>query len=103
MLEMLCRGGYIGNGEEFVADKTKGEKEVVWKRGFVVYIEFCSVVGGEDRMEMMRGLVGERGMDFVGLRAEDVYDPGLRRRLSGLGGDEEKGQRLAVDLKHPGM
>lgn len=101
MLDLLCSGGYVGKGDGAVADKTKGEKEVVWDKGVVVYVEFCGVVPGKDRMEMMRGLAEERGLGFAGLRAEDVFVPGLTGRLGGHGEPEHGSEGISVDLRRP--
>ena len=76
MLDMLSRGGYVGKGDDAVADKRKGEKDAVWGSGVVVYVEFCGIIDGETRMEVMRALAEKRGLKFVGLWAEDVFDPG---------------------------
>ncbi len=102
MLDLLTRGGYVGIGDGKVADKTRGEKAVSWDSGLLVYVEFCGVVGGVDRTERMRGLAEERGLGFIGFRAEDVFDPGSRKRLGRDDGSEIETANKAVDLKHPG-
>ena len=100
MLDMLLRGGFVGIGEEKFADITKGERDVVWQKGYVVYVEFAGVVeGGEDRTEWLREMTQARGLEFVGLRAEDVFDEGLSERL---GGKRQPFQVQGVDLKDPG-
>ncbi|KAK4688458.1 cytoplasmic tRNA 2-thiolation protein 2, partial [Tremellales sp. Uapishka_1] len=87
MLDLLMSNGYIGKGDGSVADKTKGERDIVWDRGYVVYVEFAGVINDmEDRMEGMRAVAEERGLEFVGLRAEDVFDEKLG------------GESLEVDL-----
>ena len=84
MLEMLMRGGFIGMGDVIEADITKGEKDVVWEKGTVVYVDYANVVEGlEDRTKWIEDVVKERGLEFVGLKAEDVFDPTLRERLGG--------------------
>jgi cytoplasmic tRNA 2-thiolation protein 2 len=100
MMDMLLRGGFIGLGEEKLADITKGEKDVVWQKGYVVYVDFAGVVeGGEDRTEWARTVVESKGLEFVGLKAEDVFDESLSERL---GGGRSAVQLQGVDLKHPG-
>jgi hypothetical protein len=65
----------------------------------LVYVEFCGIVdGAHDRTEEMRKMAEGRGMDFVGLRAEDVFDPELGSKL---GRAVQEGQVFA-DLSHPG-
>lgn len=102
MLDMLARGGYIGDGTEKMVDKTKGEKDVVWMRGYAVYVEFAGVIeGGEDRTAWMREVAESRGLEFVGMRAEDVFDAGLVERLGGVGGAAVDAA-FHVDLKDTG-
>lgn len=98
MLDMLVRGGFVGTGNEVRdADKTKGEKDVIWEKGYVVYVEYAGVVEhGEERSEWVKEIVERRRLEFVGLRAEDVFDPELSRRLGGPG---NMGEALLVDLK----
>lgn len=97
MLDMLVRGGFVGTGDVKEADKTKGEKDVIWEKGYVVYVEFAGVVSEvEDRTEWIRDIVRRRGLDFVGLRAEDVFDPQLEARLGAQAGSSTS---LVVDLK----
>ena len=100
MLDMLIRGGFIGTGEiPEEANKRKGEKEVIWPKVYIVYVEFAGVVqGGQDRMELMERVAKERKIDFFGLRAEDVFDPELAYRLGSV---QSNGQPLSVDLKQP--
>lgn len=102
MLDMLTRGGYIGDGTEKTVDKTKGEKEVIWERGYAVYVEFAGVVeGGEDRTEWMKQIAQSRGLEFVGLKAEDVFDTSLVERLGGVE-DQAVDAAFHVDLKDAG-
>ena len=92
---------YVGRKNAAEFDKTKGVKQSLWDQGTVVYVEFCGVLDGtEDRTEGMRRIAEEHGMDFLGLRAEDVFDPSLRERL-GSGGTGASA--LYADLTHPGM
>ena len=108
MYDMLSRGGYVGTGEETkVADITKGEKEIIWEKGYVVYVDFSGALragtGGEEAdVEWMRRLVEDRGMVFVALRAEDAFDPSLAERLGGVRATNED-QALAIDLRAAGM
>lgn len=83
MLDQMTDLGLIGSGDGARADKTKGEKEVVWESGTVVYVEFAWVTGMSARMEEMEEVAKSQGLGFVGVRAEDVYDEGLERRLRG--------------------
>ena len=100
MMDMLLRGGFVGVGEEKLADITKGEKDVVWQKGYVIYVEFAGVVeGGEDRTEWVQKVVEAKGLEFVGLKAEDVFDEGLSERL---GGGRSAVQVQGIDLKDPG-
>lgn len=120
MLDRLHRGGYIGRqGEDTkFADKTKGEKDVVWEDGVVVHVDYSSVVEGEtgraldmatgesaadlrDRRDWIRSLAEERGLGFLGLKAEDVFDPTLSSRLSGRGGQSDIAG-FKVDLSDSG-
>jgi cytoplasmic tRNA 2-thiolation protein 2 len=81
-------------------EKRKGAKDAIWERGTVVYVEFCGVIdGAEDRTSEVKKLAEARGLDFIGLRAEDVFDPSLSQRL---GQPERSGQKLFADLAHPG-
>lgn len=92
---------YVGRKDAGAFDKTKGVKASIWDRGTVVYVEFCGVVDGfEDRTEHMRQLAEDRGLDFLGLRAEDVFDPTLRERLGCASGSSR--EPLFADLAHPG-
>lgn len=100
MMDMLLRGGFVGTGEDKLADITKGEKDVVWQKGYVVYVEFAGVVdGAKDQTEWVKETVQAKGLEFVGLRAEDVFDEGLSERL---GGDSLTVDAKGVDLKDPG-
>ena len=103
MLDMVCRGAHVGKGDGAVIDKTKGEKETVWNRGVVVFVDFSGVVGGEEQMETMRSLAEERDLEFVGLRAEDVFDAGVGSRLSGREEHQSRPDGMTVDLRDPGM
>lgn len=81
MLDQVMQAGLVGSGDGARADKTKGEKEVIWDRGTLVYVEFSGVTGMADRSRNMEELAEEKGLGYVGVRAEDVYDPNLDRRL----------------------
>jgi cytoplasmic tRNA 2-thiolation protein 2 len=98
MLDMLLHHGYIGKGDGKTADLTKGEREVLWDKGTVVYVEFAGVTGMEDRMEVMRTLAEEKGLGFVGLRAEEAFDSTLGERL---GTPASSPGGIAVDLSNP--
>ncbi|WVQ85594.1 hypothetical protein IAT38_007760 [Cryptococcus sp. DSM 104549] len=112
LLDLLLTRGYIGRGDGAVADKTKGEKDCVWGKGWAVYVEFGGVVEGlEEREGEVRELVEGygKGLGWVGLRAEDVFDKGLRgrlRRMAGVDGGGSEGEETAaisVDLKDPDL
>lgn len=91
---------YVGRKDAGEFDKTKGVKQCLWDQGTVVYVEFCGVIDGtEDRTEEMRRIAEDHGMSFLGLRAEDVFDPSLRERLGSAG---KSGSALYADLNHPG-
>lgn len=100
MLDHLLQAGLVGKGDGARADKTKGEKDVVWDQGTVVYVEFAGVTGMQDRMREMEAIAKVKGLGFLGLRAEDVYDESLHVRLRG-GGDGEV-PMLAVDVNREG-
>jgi cytoplasmic tRNA 2-thiolation protein 2 len=99
MLDMLLVNGFVGKGDGRRADKTKGEKEVVWDQGTTVYVEFAGVTGMDDRMEGMREMAERNGLRFVGIRAEEVFDPSLPARL---GAPAVRANGAVVDLSHPG-
>lgn len=101
MLDYLETEGLIGReGEERVAaDKTKGEKEIVWTKGTIVYVEFSGVTGMEDRTEEMEVMARGRGLAFLGVRAEEVFDQDLAKRL---GGGEQRTFPSSVNLRNSG-
>ncbi|WVF70665.1 hypothetical protein IAT40_005458 [Kwoniella sp. CBS 6097] len=114
MIEMLVSREFIGKGDGKIADLTKGEREVVWDKGWVVYVEFSGVLDGvEDRSEEVRKWVDGlgSGVNFIGLKAEDVFDPTLKGRLRQLGGgdggvtreDEEVPSLVALDVTDPDL
>lgn len=91
---------YVGKKDADQVEKKRGAKEPIWERGTVVYVEFCGIVdGAKDRTEVMRTMAEERGMEFVGLRAEDVFDPELGAKLGKAVHDEQ----VFADLSHPGL
>lgn len=83
MLDQVIDAGLVGKGDGARVDKTKGEKEVIWEQGTVVYVEFAGVTGLAERLTDMKGVATASGLGFVGLRAEDVYDEGLQGRMEG--------------------
>ena len=100
MLELLMQGNCIGNGDGKKADITKGEREVIWDRGTVIYVDFSGVVDDlDDRTAWLRAIAEQRGLGFVGLRAEDVYVAGLAERL---GGSKVETSLMEVDLRSRG-
>ncbi|OXG21006.1 cytoplasmic tRNA 2-thiolation protein 2 [Cryptococcus neoformans Tu401-1] len=119
LLDLLLTRRYIGKGDDRVVDKTKGEKEPVWRKGWVCYVDFSGVIGEVERRdegqgqregsrmeEVKKWVEGrENGLGWVGLRAEDVFDKGLRNRLRAVAGmpvqddKEETAAHWAVDLK----
>lgn len=89
---------YVGRRDAIEHEAVRGSKRPVWENGTAVYVEFCGVVDGmEDRTEDMRRLADERGLGFLGLRAEDVFDPSLEYRLGCAG---ETPPALFADLSH---
>jgi len=90
---------YVGKKDAETVEKKRGAKEPIWERGTVVYVEFCGVVdGAKDRTAEMRVIAEERGMGFIGLRAEDVFDPELGQKL----GKAVHRDQVFADLSHPG-
>jgi cytoplasmic tRNA 2-thiolation protein 2 len=51
-----------------------------------------------ERIDEMEGLVKRKGMDFIGVRAEEVFDDALAERFGGT----RRAGGLAVDLAHSG-
>ncbi|ORY24687.1 hypothetical protein BCR39DRAFT_317561 [Naematelia encephala] len=94
MLDLLMRFGLIGRGTGARADLTKGEKEVVWDWATVVHVRFEEDV--EKETELQRVVEGW-GLQWMLLKAEDVFDSGLRQRL---GGTQDDGPELGVDLHY---
>ncbi|KAK8865669.1 hypothetical protein IAR55_000814 [Kwoniella newhampshirensis] len=111
MLDQLLSRSYVGRGDGASTDKTRGEKEPVWGKGWVVYVEFAGALEGvEDRLDEIKGWVEglNKGLGWVGIRAEDVFDGDLKdrlRRLAGVvtedGKQEDIRRGIAVDLKDP--
>lgn len=102
LLDILTgpRYNYVARRGAEAFDKTKGVKAALWDDGTIVYVEFCGVVEGmADRTEEMRNMAQERGLGFLAMRAEDVFDPTLGERLGGQSGDRAP---LFADLSHPG-
>ena len=104
MFDMLTRGGYVGQGEGTKeADMTKGEKEIIWEKGYAVHVDFSGVLPPsaslEDDNDWMKTMVEARGFVFVELKAEDVFDPTLVERL---GGEGNSGKPIGIDLKAAG-
>jgi hypothetical protein len=90
---------YVGKKDAGLVEKKRGAKEPIWERGTVVYVEFCRVVDGAmDRTEEIKAMAEERGMNFIGLRAEDVFDPELGGKL----GRAIHKDQVFADLSHPG-
>lgn len=98
MLDNLHAAEHIGQGDGKRADKTKGERDPIWDSGTAVYVEFAGVTGMADRREEMERMVKRKGLDFVAVRAEEVFDDALPMRF---GGERQVGG-LAVDLAHAG-
>jgi cytoplasmic tRNA 2-thiolation protein 2 len=92
---------YVGRKGAELVEKRPGTKEPIWERGTVVYVEFCGTMdGGIDRTEEMQELAESRGMDFIGLRAEDVFDPALGAKLGRAGNSADQ---VFADLSHPDL
>ena len=101
MLELLMQDGCIGDGSERKADITKGERDVIWQHGTVVYVDFSGVADGlEDRTAWLKAIAEQKRLGFLGLRAEDVYDPSLALRL---GGSAVETSLMEVNLQSRGM
>jgi cytoplasmic tRNA 2-thiolation protein 2 len=81
MLEQIMEAGMIGSGNGVKADKTKGEKEVIWDRGSVIYVEFAGVTGMQDKSGDLEVVARAKGLHYLKMRAEDVYDADLERRI----------------------
>lgn len=77
LLDLLLTRRYIGKGDDRVVDKTKGEKEPVWRKGWVCYVDFSSVVGEIERQ-------GEGQGQREGSRMEEVKK-WVEGRENGLG------------------
>ncbi|WVW80374.1 hypothetical protein I302_102355 [Kwoniella bestiolae CBS 10118] len=118
LLDILVEREYIGKGDGRVIDRTKGEKQPVWDRGIILHVDFSDVIENpiskeEDRSEELKKWVEGKGngLVWVGLKAEDVYDGGLRKKIRGIVGlpkeaeGEERvdGDGVAVDLKNPDL
>lgn len=73
LLDVLRRMNFVGDGRGRTADKTTGEKEAIWDRGTILYVEFAAATGMRDRLEEMRELARSLSMDFIGVRAEEVF------------------------------
>jgi hypothetical protein len=103
LLDIMTNPSYAYVGRKDAADREKirGAKPPVWATGTVVYVEFCGVIDGmDDRTGDMKLLAEERGLNFLGLRAEDVFDPRLVQRL---GRTSQNPSQLFADLSHPGQ
>ena len=98
MLDNLLAAEHIGKGDGKRADKTRGEKDAIWDRGTVVYVEFAGVTGMQDKRDDMEKRVKREGLAFIGVRAEEVFDDALAEKF---GGSRHRGG-LAVDLAHAG-
>ncbi|KAL1405126.1 Cytoplasmic tRNA 2-thiolation protein 2 [Vanrija albida] len=95
---------YIGREGRELA---RGQREPVWARGWAVHVDFSGVTGLESRAPLLDKLAEERGLRFVCVRAEDAFDPLLRRRvaaLAGVGGvDGAEGEGVVVRLDEPDL
>ncbi|WRT65908.1 uncharacterized protein IL334_002859 [Kwoniella shivajii] len=127
MLDLLISKQYIGDDNDRIIDKTKGEKEPIWNKGFVIYVEFDHILnnqlhgsttpGNQDeslltsRLEEIENWVKEQNhnLTFIGLNAEDVFDPNLKKRIKALVGiqegneDTQSAEGISVDLKNPDL
>lgn len=94
LLDLLVRNRYIGEGNRKVANKTAGEKEAIWDRGSMLYVEFAAATGGVDRTEAMKRIAQESQLQFIAARVEDVFE-----HIVSSG----KAEAIAIDLNDPGM
>nr|ODO02618.1 hypothetical protein L204_01356 [Cryptococcus depauperatus CBS 7855] len=108
LLDFLLSRHYIGKGGDYTVDKTKGEKEPIWRKGWVVYVDFANVLDGVDsRMEEVKEWVEtNKGLGYIGISAEEIYDATLVKKLKKMAGidsaDEyEVDETFAVDFKNP--
>lgn len=62
LLDLLLTRRYIGKGDDRVVDKTKGEKEPVWRKGWVCYVDFSGVIGEVERRDEGQGQREGSGM-----------------------------------------
>lgn len=98
MLDHLTARTYVGvPGETY--DITRGDREPVWARGWAVHVVFPG--DAADIGEGLREVVEGRGVRYVEVRAEEVFDPRLgerlRRRYGDVPGDEEESAGKCLD------
>ncbi|ORX34106.1 hypothetical protein BD324DRAFT_594457 [Kockovaella imperatae] len=104
MLDMMIASGFIGQGDGRRADLKKGEKEILWDHATVVHVDFSGVSDGiEDRTEWLQGVAAARGLKFIAVKAEDVFDVGLAARLGLQKASERPMPVLEVGIHDAGM
>jgi len=96
LLDLLSDRAYIAKdgGEE------KRGRPPVWKRGYVVHVDFSHVANVGSQTERLKAMAEERGWTFVGVLAEDAFDPTF---VSRLGGQTTEGKAVGVNLAEPGF
>ncbi|OCF56639.1 hypothetical protein L486_05493 [Kwoniella mangroviensis CBS 10435] len=114
LTDILVSKEYIGKGDKRVVDRTKGEKQPVWNKGYIIHVDFSDVIEGsnkeEDRSEVLNNWIEdkEHGLGWIGLKGQDVYDVNLRNKIRRIIGipeldDGEETESLAIDLKNPDL
>ncbi|WWC88104.1 uncharacterized protein L201_003008 [Kwoniella dendrophila CBS 6074] len=118
LLDLLSLNDFIGKSDDkMIYDKTKGEKEPIWKRGYIVHVDFSDILNNnndkesQDRTDFLHSWVKEKenGYIFIGLKAHDVFNPNLKLKIQSLAGlgedekDESSQDGIAVDLKNPDL
>ncbi|WWC68416.1 uncharacterized protein I206_102343 [Kwoniella pini CBS 10737] len=112
LLNMLIEREYIGKGDDKKIDRTKGEKQPVWNKGYIIHVDFSDLIddsNSQDRSDILKQWVEskENELVWIGLKAYDVYDANLKnkiRKIVGLSEEKEfESSGIAVDLKNPDL
>ncbi|WWC60526.1 uncharacterized protein I303_103100 [Kwoniella dejecticola CBS 10117] len=114
LLDLLVDKEYIGKGDDKVIDRTKGEKQPVWNKGYIVHVDFSDLIedthtSSPDRSEVLKQWIEgkENGLVWIGLKAHDVYDANLTNKIRRIAGlpetQEDASSGLKVDLKNPDL
>lgn len=106
LLDLLDSRGYYGHEDNETRDITKGQKNIVWARGWAVHVDFSSVTGLESHAEALGALAADHGLQFAVIKAEEAFDPALRTRLrqatGGAASATAAPSAMGVDLSAPG-